>query len=92
MDQFQKKINRMMGVSDEAWKEYSPEAIDAIRKRENQIQTISLKIDALEGSVNKVMGMLTHKGNIREADEIQEHINRMMGVSDAVWAKYGPKN
>lgn len=86
MDELQKSINRMMGVTDETWGKYNPEE----REREKRIRAISLKIDEVQESINKIMGV-THIKNIRKMDEIQKSINTMMGITDMVWEKYGPK-
>lgn len=86
MDEFQRFINKMIGVTDGTWEKYNP----VEKEREKRIQAISLKMGKIEESINKLMGMVPHIKNIREADEIQGHINAMMGIPDEVWAKYGP--
>jgi hypothetical protein len=82
MDSFQKYLNRMLGISDEAWEQYSPEG----EERKKRIQAISLKIDALEGSVNELLAVVSGE-NVREVD-IQKSINKIMGISDETWKKY----
>ena len=82
---FQKNLNWMLGISDEVWERYNSE-------RTKKLEAISAKIDEIEKIINKMTG-ITHIENIRNMDDIRQwYINTLMGLPDAVWAKYGPKN
>jgi hypothetical protein len=90
IDSTQRKVNQMMGLSDDDFLKYackatgpdSGESAEEIQRKVNRLMGLS------EEAFMKYAGKATGPDSTQAADELQQKINRMMGLSDEAFRKY----
>lgn len=102
IDETQRKVNEMMGISDEDFFKHNKSNITAHKHGQDaMVMSACINIplhDALQHMVNKMFGISEQESAIREASlikrdkslisETQKKVNSMMGIDDATFSKY----